>query len=554
MSPATHRSALIRGATVRFAERTVLRDATLAIGPHDAIAVVGDNGAGKSTLLGALAGTVRLAAGLREFELPGGLAHAQQHPEFPAAASVARALDLLLADLRNLGARVQAGAEAVAAAAEGERAALLEQWGALTERFEARGGYTVDRRVDAALGELGLGGLDRTRPVSSLSGGERARLGLAAALSLNAELLLLDEPTNHLDAAGLAWLEGRLREHRGAMVVVTHDRSFLDSFARDIIQVRDGTLRRFGNGYAGYLQARTAERARLLGLHEAWLAEVERQRRLLAANTFALGNIPRKMDKPGFGHGAFSPRGRDHGAAGRISMARQRLERLLADPVPRPAEPLRFVHDFGPVGPNLPLLGTGGFGIGRAGGPAALRAGKLEILPGQRWLVDGVNGAGKTTLLRVLAGELAPDTGTLWRRAGLGVAYLRQEVSPGTGTRVLGEFARATGTGLDEAAARLLGFGLFRAADLSRRLCELSVGQRRRLDVALVLGIPSDLLLLDEPANHLAPELVEELEDALEHYPGAVVTVTHERRWLDRAARAGKVHRLSVSPDGTVAA
>nr|WP_268240699.1 ATP-binding cassette domain-containing protein [Micromonospora sonchi] len=530
----------------------------LVVGPAERIAVIGDNGAGKSTLLRVLAGTVQLTAGEQAIELPGGVAFAEQQPRFRPGATVADALDDLLADIRELEAETQRTAEQVALAGVDERGELLARLSTAIDRLEARDGYELDQRVDAGLDRLGLGGLDRSRPVHTLSGGERARLALTAALASEAELLLLDEPTNDLDDAGIAWLEDRLAAHRGALVVVTHDRALLDRIATDIVHVEGGSLRRYGDGYAGYLTAREGERRRLLEAYEAWRQDLARQQALVTANAFRLNAIPRKLERASFGHGAFRARGRDHGAMGRIRMAKERVARLHADPAPRPADPLRFTPVF-----TEPAAASAGIANEKAvliraegvrldvDGPR-LRLDALEVSPGDRLLISGPNGAGKTTLLNVLAGELAPQRGTLWRRPGIRVAWLRQDITTGSRATLLDAFAAATGAYRDDAADELLRLGLFRPDDLHRQVAQLSVGQRRRLEVALAVTCPSDVLLLDEPTNHLAPELLEQMEDALRDYTGAVLTVTHDRRWRERAGASATARQVYVAPGGLV--
>ncbi|MEU0267743.1 ABC-F family ATP-binding cassette domain-containing protein [Nocardioides sp. NPDC006303] len=536
----SHRVCELRSATVRFSDRIVLDRVDLAVGPTDRLAVIGDNGAGKSTLLDLLAGVVTPVAGETRVVIPGGIAHAAQEPRFPAGATVRDAVDLLLADLRALESRIQSCAERLSIAGDQDQPALLEELGELIDRFEARDGYGVDRRVDAALDQLGLGAVDRERLVEGLSGGERARLALAVALSANAELLLLDEPTNDLDDAALAWLESRLDEHRGAIVVVTHDRAFLERNACDIVQVRDGGLRRYGNGYTGFLVARATERRRQAERHEEWKADLARNEALVAANAFRLSAIPRKLELDGFGHGAFRARSRDHGAMGRIRMAKERVARLRADPVAPPPEPLRFAAGLGsdaaPAdGPYVTL-----HDVRREGG-AQLRVAAWSLRAGERWLVTGPNGAGKTTLLRLLAGELDPDSGTIERAPGVRFSWPRQDVAPPPPGSVAGVFARTVGIHLEDAIERLRRFGLLREEELGRPVRALSVGQRRRLDLAIALADPGDVLLLDEPTNHLDPELVEQLEDALDAHPGAVVTVTHDRHWIHHASGARRV-------------
>lgn len=544
-------TASLRELTVCFADRTVLDRVDLVIGPQDRIAVIGDNGSGKSTLLSVLAGTVPLSSGERETDLPGGLAIAEQHPVFPADATVDQAIDHLLTDMRERERRITEVTETLTSASATDLAQLLELLARLTDQFESRGGFTLDHRLDVGLHQLGLGALDRSRPVAELSGGERARLALATALCSGADLLLLDEPTNDLDDEAVHWLERQLDAHRGALIVVSHDRAFLDRFARDIIEIRDGRLHRYGDGYPGYLRAREAERLRVRREYDRWRAELSRAEKLVASNAVISSAIPRGQDKPGFGHGAFRARSADHGVTGRIRQAKARIDQLQTAPAEVPTDRLSFTPDMdgsdvASADTSTPLVTVLPGRLNLPGGVPPLDLGTtLELSPGDRWLVTGPNGAGKSTLLRVLAGEL--DTCLRSASAGLRVSWLRQSVSSVPQGTVIEAFAHATRMYLEDAEPRLGKLGLFSPADLVRRVSELSVGQRRRLELAVAVTAPGDLLLLDEPTNHLTPDLVEQLEAALTDFPGAVVTVTHDRRWLENSRAQGVQRELHVT-------
>ncbi|MEV4891900.1 ATP-binding cassette domain-containing protein, partial [Nonomuraea sp. NPDC055795] len=218
----------------------------------------------------------------------------------------------------------------------------LAAYGELVAAFEARGGYEADARVEVALHGLGLPGLDRERPLDTLSGGERSRLALAATLAAAPELLLLDEPTNDLDDQAVTWLEEHLRAHRGTVVAITHDRVFLDRITSTILEVDQSQVRRYGNGYTGYLTAKAAERAAWALEHEEWKNELARHATLVDANASRLGAIPRKVAKAGMGTGTWRARSRAHGAMSRIRQSNQRLDWLRTHPVPPPPTPLRF--------------------------------------------------------------------------------------------------------------------------------------------------------------------------------------------------------------------
>ncbi|RJL22543.1 TlrC/CarA/OleB/SrmB family ABC-F type ribosomal protection protein [Bailinhaonella thermotolerans] len=515
--------------TKRYGDRLVLDRVSFSVRPGEKAGVIGDNGSGKSTLLRLLAGVERPDNGALVVEAPGGIGYLPQTLGLPGHATVQDAIDLALADLRDLEARMREAEAALGTAGE----AGLAAYGELVDRYEARGGYEADTRVEIALHGLGQPGLDRDRPLGTLSGGQRSRLALAATLASAPELMLLDEPTNDLDDEAVAWLEDHLRRHRGTVIAITHDRVFLDRVTSSILEVDQRTVRRYGDGYAGYLAAKAAERARQAREHEEWRIEVARNRELVEANAVRLHAIPRKLPKAGMGVGQFRPRNRDHGAMGRIRQAKDRVRHLTENPVAPPPEPLRFSARVSAGEPAVVELSD-------VVVEGRLRVEALRVEPGSRVLVTGPNGAGKSTLLRVLAGELRPARGTVRRPARVGL--LRQDDGHETTPRtLLGAFAAGRPGPPEEHAGELLSLGLFREPDLRVPVTALSAGQRRRLDLARLVTSETDLLLLDEPTNHLSPALVEELEQALASYEGTIVLVTHDRRL--RAAFDGvRVH------------
>ncbi|MEV3982259.1 ABC-F family ATP-binding cassette domain-containing protein [Nonomuraea sp. NPDC049758] len=501
----------------------MLTDVSLSVGPGERLAVVGENGSGKSTLLRLLAGVEQPDDG--EIIITGDVGHLGQTLGLPPDHTVQQAVDHALAGLRAMERRLRELESALTDDVMGE-------YGELLTAYEARGGYAADARIDRALHGLGLAHVARDRVLSSLSGGERARLGLACVLAADPATLLLDEPTNHLDEPALAWLEERLRGHRGPVVVVSHDRVFLDRVATAVLEVEEGAVTRFGGGYSGYLAAKAAARARWEQAYAAWCEEVRQVREHAAttAHRVAAGRAMRDNNKMAYDRNA----GRvQSSVAARVRNAHERLRRLEDDPVPRPPAPLRFRAAFRAPAPagNGPA-GNGPAGDGPAGdGPDAsvplvelrdvhvgdrLHVGSLTVRAGERVLVSGPNGAGKSTLLRVLA-----------ERAGCRAGHLPQDDDLNPGLAVLAAFGHDGYA--DERRAALLDTGLFPAHALDRRVGELSVGQRRRLSLARLLIREHDLLLLDEPTNHLSPVLADELDHALAAYQGAVVMVTHDR-------------------------
>ncbi|MFE2167546.1 ABC-F family ATP-binding cassette domain-containing protein [Streptomyces sp. NPDC059447] len=500
--------------TKSYDTRVVLDRVSVTVRPGERVGVVGDNGSGKSTLLRLLAGQERPDRGEVAVTVPGGIGHLAQTLDLPPSARVGDAVDLALADLRGLERRIRA-AESVLHLAGPEE---LASYAALLDAHEARGGRDAERRVATTLRHLGeRAGLDPDRRLGTLSGGQRSRLALAAALASEPELLLLDEPTNDLDDEAVGWLEERLRGHRGTVVAVTHDRVFLDRVTTAIMEVDQGrrAVNRYGNGYEGFLTARAAERARGQREYDEWREEVRSAERLAEANIGRFAAIPRKLPRGFSGAGAFRARSRGHGAASRIRAARERLHRLTENPVPPPPRPLAFTGRF--------VEGSAGV-VELAGAvvPGRLGPVSLTLAPGERLLVTGPNGAGKSTLLHLLAGESESARGLV--RTPPRVGLLRQDDpwahEPRSVVELFGE----------EAGERAAAHGLLAREDLGRPLRTLSAGQRRKVELAGLVARPLDLLLLDEPTNHLAPAVVEELEAALADFAGTLVVVTHDRR------------------------
>ncbi|MFE7276676.1 ribosomal protection-like ABC-F family protein [Streptomyces sp. NPDC057623] len=517
----------VKDVTKSYGTRIVLDQVSFTVRPGEKAAVIGENGSGKSTLLRLLAAAEAPDAGEITVSFPGGTGHLAQTLDLDPDCTVRDAIDLALTELRAMERRLRTAEERLGEASQDELAA----YGELLIAYEERGGYQADARVDAAMHGLGLTQVTRDRVLGSLSGGEQSRLALACVLAAAPELLLLDEPTNHLDATAVRWLEEQLRAHRGTVVAVTHDRGFLENIATTILEVDRNAraVHRYGDGWAGYRTAKAAARRRAEQEYADWLEEVARTEELVEAAGKRLAGTG-KDPRQGFGK---HRRAHEAKLGGQVRAARERLAGLRRHPVPAPPEPLRFAatppaaangHDT-----EHPLAELDGVAVGER-----LRLdGRLAIAAGQRLLVTGENGAGKTTLLRVLAGDLVPDAGAVRRPALIG--YLAQEL-PARSTRLplLAAFAAGRPGLPEEYAEQLLALGLFREEDLHVPVAALSAGQQRRLQIATLVTLPADLLVLDEPTNHIALDLVEDLETALAAYPGAVVAVSHDRGFRER--------------------
>ncbi|RFU82282.1 ABC transporter ATP-binding protein [Streptomyces triticagri] len=540
--------------------RRVLDGVSLTASPGHRIGLIGENGSGKSTLLRLLAGVEKPDAG--SVDRPAELGFLHQELPYPSAATLTDVLDDALREAREDLARLdRIGGELAAtppdAPAHGE---LLAAYAEQLEQAQQRDAWDADRRASIVLGGLGLGSVPRRRTLGSLAGGQRSRLALAALLIRQPAALLLDEPTNHLDDGAAEFLQERLCALPGAVVVASHDRAFLDAVCTDLIDLDpsvDGPTR-FGGNYTDYQAVKRAERERWQRRFEAEQEELEALRHSAGVTAHRVAHYRPMRDSEKMGYGRRGNRV-DHQISRRVRNATRRLEDLQREQVPEPPRPLRF----SPPAPARPVAepdASGSEGLPEiaqdaADGPLValhgvrvpgrLRLDALDVADDERLLVTGANGSGKSTLLAVLAGRLEPY-GRVRRRPGLTVALLTQDTTferPGRTVRDTYE----TGVGAERAeVVPLTSLGLMDTRDLDQRVADLSVGQRRRLALALLVARPPALLLLDEPTNHLSPRLCDELEDALGPGPGAVVVASHDRRL--RARWQGRELRVHTEP------
>lgn len=523
----------LAGITFSYPARPVFRDLDFSVRPGERLGIIGENGAGKTTLLRLLAGELRPESGALIRQAAGGFGYLRQQPYFEQHWSVADFSAQALSGVLELESAIAALARDLARACEGQLPGMLEDYAALIDTYESREGAAATQRLTSAAHRLGVGELAPGRVFATLSGGEQSRFALAATLAANPEVLLLDEPTNNLDAQALHWLEHRVATHRGTVVFCTHDRLFLERVADAIIEIDAGTTHRHADGYQGYLRSKAVQRRAAVLARERWEEELATATQLAARSVRRVAEIPRKAEKPGFGHGSFRARDRTHGSSATLRRATARKQQLLSHEAARPSNPLRFtVEDFGEELPAessaqaldvRPAVELAGVRV-----PGRLSIDDLVIPAGDRVLVTGANGAGKSTLFEVIAGRLNPSAGT--RSVTGPVGYLAQHPQhwPAQWLAAWG-FSHDSHRELAEDLEALLSMGLFRPAELLQRLGEMSLGQRRRLDVARLFARPAGLLLLDEPTNHLSPALADELEQALMESAATVVLISHDR-------------------------
>jgi len=508
-----------RDVAVAFGATTVVSGVDLRIEPRDRLAVVGANGAGKSSLLDVLAGVAAPARGSVERQARLRTAYLPKEAPAPVAETVLAEAMASRQDLSRLRALMER-LEHEMAAGRADLDAVMTRYGEAQHSYEALGGYDLEARARAALGSLGLDEAAQRRHPRELSGGQVRRLELAKLLLQDAELLLVDEPTNHLDLAAIEWLEGTVAGLPGALVVVSHDRRFLDKACSRVLELAHGAAEEYPGGYSAYSRLRGERRARRQKEYEAQQAQIAHQEEFI--RRYRAGQRAREA------------RGRQ-----------TRLDRLERIEAPRRDQRPRLRFTTAPAA-NVLLRATGLV----AGHPAAplVSLERAIVTPGDRVAVVGPNGSGKTTLLHTLAGILAPISGTVTQGARLERRLYRQDLGglDDSGT-VLEELLAEHPIG-EERGRTHLGALLFEGEEVFATVGTLSGGERARLALGKLALEPTNLLLLDEPTNHLDIPAQEVLEEALLGYPGGIVFVSHDRALID--AVATRVWSLEESPPG----
>jgi len=490
---------------------TLFENVTFTLAPGERASLVAPNGAGKTTLMRLCAGEIEPDAGMAVVRRGAKVAFYRQSHEVAAEG------DVLSAFLSGFTEVLELRAELVTAqhdAASGTKEAL-DHLAHVTERYHIARGDELEREVTTLANKLGFSNADLARPVSSLSGGERGRLRLGTVLAKDADLLLLDEPTNHLDLDTIDWLEGFLQRHRGAVLLVSHDRAFLDATCPETMELGRKALRVYPMKYTDYAVEREAELARERALLERQDALIEK------TEEFIRQNIAGQKTK-------------------QAQSRRKMLDKL--DRVDRPedvwavAERVKF--RFAPANRTGDIvLEAKGLGAER-GGRALFADFDLLVRRGERIAIVGPNGAGKTTLLNQLAGSPAEgDVGSVRRGTNLQEGYFDQHLGDVNPKKTAVEEIRTIrGDYTVEKVREYLARFRFWGDQPLHVVGKFSGGERSRLALAKLLLEPRNLLFLDEPTNHLDIPAAEILEEALMGFEGTVLFVSHDRRFLENVA------------------
>jgi ATPase subunit of ABC transporter with duplicated ATPase domains len=531
-----------KGLAAGHGDRVLFSDLDLVVAPGDVTGLVGANGAGKSTLLRVLAGELLPEAGSVSLTPPGAsVGHLAQEVERRPGETVAQHLARRtgVAAAQNA---LDAATEALAAGGPGAD----DAYASALDRWLALGAADLEDRAGEVLADLGLA-LDLDQPMTSLSGGQGARVGLAALLLSRFDLVLLDEPTNDLDLDGLARLEGFVRGLRAGCVVVSHDREFLARTVNAVVEldVAQQVVRAFGGSYESYLAEREVARRREREAYEDYADTraglEERARTQRAWMDKGVRNAVRKATDP---DKILKARRRESSEkqAAKARQTERMIERMEVVEEPRKEWRLQYSIAAAPRGGRIALAARD-LVVDRA----AFRLGPvtLDVESGDRIAITGPNGAGKSTLLAALLGRLEPSGGTAVRGSSVALGEVDQarRSLAAAGAASLLDAVREELPDLLPADVRTLlaKFGLG-SGDVHRPVGDLSPGERTRAALAVLQARGVNLLVLDEPTNHLDLPAIEQLEAALDAYDGTLLLVTHDRRMLDAVRLTRRWH------------
>jgi len=507
--------------------RHLFEEVSFKLEPRERMTLSGRNGAGKSTLLRVLAGELAPDSGSLTVQRGARVALHDQRPP--------RESQMTLGEYVFSGRTDMLETEAELERLEGEMAGeageeTMRAYAAAQQRLEAGGGYRWRDDVLAVLRGLGFEAEQAGRPLNTFSGGELTRASLARALATRPDLLLLDEPTNHLDIPSLEWLERYLVDLDAAVVLVAHDRWFLEAVGTSVLELEAGRARFFAGPWHAWRQEQAVRQIALGKAIERQQAEITRMERFVER----------------FRYKATKARQ----AQSRVKMI-EKAKREGPASEKRDARQLRF-HFKPPERPGRVVLKLVN-GKLEVPGRTLLEGANLEVEREEHVVLVGPNGAGKTTLIETLAGNRDPAAGSVRTGHNVKIGYLSQhaETAAGGGT-VLDAAKRETGLTENQARALLGGF-LFSGAEVEKQLSDISGGEQRRLSLAILVASGANVLVLDEPTNHLDIESREALEDALTEFEGAVLLVSHDRALLEAVGSRTLVcegGRLESHPSG----
>lgn len=494
--------------TKSFGTRVLFSNVSFRINERDRYALVGPNGAGKTTLMNIIAGLESADSGQVVFARDAHPGYLEQESIEMEGRSVLEEVMTNVADVAELGKRLEALEREMESADESRADDLLAEYGRLRTRFEAKDGYNIESQARRVLFGLGFHEEDMERSTDEFSGGWQMRIALSKLLLRAPEILLLDEPTNHLDLESVRWLENFLKTYRGAVLVVSHDRAFMNGMVDHVADISNGKVSIYTGNYDAYLVQRDEALARLVAMKEAQDREIAHMEAFVEKFRYKATKAKQVQDRV------------------------KKLERIERIEIPEEKKKVRFVFPQpARTGDNVVHIE----GVSKSFGEKHVYENlNLDIWRGEKIALVGPNGSGKSTLLKMIAGELGHDAGSITYGAHVELSYFAQHQLEELNLRntVFAELDHAAPGWTQTQVRSLLGAFLFKGDDVDKKVSVLSGGEKARLALAKMLVSPAPLLCLDEPTNHLDISSVDILEQALQSFDGTIVLISHDRHLI----------------------